>query len=324
MQLIKTLECLKSQAQNLIATIGIFDGVHLGHQATLQRIVRKANRENRQSIVITFKPHPKKIISTNNAPFLIQTSQQKLEFLEKMGINFVVEIIFDRSLSLLSPTQFFNSFLLGHGITEIHVGSNFRFGNQRKGDYQLLKNLSKSTSIWVYEVKPIHCDDYRISSTRIRKAIRKGDIGAAASMLGRPYEVVGTVVKGTSRGKKLGFPTANLQLHNELSPATGVYITQVTLDSMEMNSVTNIGVRPTLPQKSDSATIPTIESHLLDFNGNLYGNFLKLRFLKYIRPEKKFQSIHKLTSQIKSDIRVGKCFFREIDENKTKTSETYC
>ena len=301
-----------------VLTIGVFDGLHLGHQKILERVVWKAAEVGGSAIVLTFEPHPQKVISPGDAPLLLQTSEQKIEFLKAKGIDVLVQMPFTRRLSLLSPVQFVETVLLDRGIREVYVGSNFRFGHRRKGDCRLLKELAEKRGIRVEQIEQVRAGQDRISSTKIRKSLIRGRVGRAATMLGRAYEVMGTVVKGAKRGAILGFPTANLQLHNELSPAPGVYVTQVQLEDRLIGSVTNIGFRPTLARAQGSDLRPVIESHLLDFSGDLYGQLLQISFLKRLRPEKKFESIEKLQLQIRGDIHDARQFLKETDENQVK------
>ena len=316
--MVEKLDLEGDQFEHPVLTIGVFDGLHLGHQAILQRVVWQAAEVGGNAIVLTFEPHPQKVISPGDAPLLLQTSEQKLELLKAKGIDVFVRMPFTRRLSLLSPAQFVESVLLNRGICEVYVGSNFRFGHRRKGDCRLLKELAEKGGIRVEQIEQVRAGQDRISSTKIRKSLIRGRVGRAATMLGRAYEVVGTVVKGANRGVILGFPTANLQLHNELTPALGVYVTQVQLEDRLIGSVTNIGIRPTLSPAHGSDLRPVIESHLLDFRGDLYGQLLRISFLKRLRSEKKFESIEKLQLQIRDDIHDARRFLRETDENHVR------
>ncbi len=268
------------------------------------------------AVVLTFRPHPQKVISSGDAPPLLQTDEQKIELLERGGIEVVVRIPFTRKLSLSSPRQFVESVLDHRGIREVHVGSNFRFGHRRAGDFQLLRELAGECGIRVEGIEQVRMGQGRISSTMIRENLGLGRVEEASSMLGRPYEIRGTVVKGAGRGGRLGFPTANLQVWNELIPAVGVYVTQVQLDGAPIGSVTNIGFRPTLTPGTDP--LPVVESHILDFNGNLYGQPLRLRFLKPLRPEEKFDNVEKLQHQVQRDIQNARDYLKENDEDQAR------
>ncbi len=322
----RVLESLDSAGHPLdypILSIGVFDGLHLGHQRILERLVWRAAEVGGTAMVLTFRPHPQKVISPSDAPLLLQTSRQKIELLKEKGVAVLVQMPFTRRLSLLSPAEFVESVLRDRGIREVYVGSNFRFGHRRKGDCRQLKKLAEKCDIRVEQIEQVRVGQDRISSTVIRQSLRQGHVGRAAAMLGRPYEVVGTVVRGARRGAVLGFPTANLELQNELSPALGVYVTQVQLEDRLVGSVTNIGFRPTLPLSPGSDLRPIVESHLLDFNGNLYGQSLRMRFLRRLRPEKKFASIEKLQLQIRDDVQDARRFLKEMDEDQFRAGGTH-
>lgn len=320
MRVLKTLDLEGDQFEHPVLTIGVFDGLHLGHQKILERVVWQAAEVSGNAILLTFEPHPQKVIYPGDAPLLLQTSEQKIEFLKAKGIDVLVQMPFTRRLSLLSPAQFVDTVLLDCGIREIYVGNDFHFGHRRKGNYRLLKELTEKRGIRVEKIEQVRVGQHRISSTKIRKSLIKGQVGKAATMLGRAYEVVGTVVKGAKRGDILGFPTANLQLHNELIPALGVYVTQVQLEDRLISSVTNIGIRPTLPPVPGSDPRPVIEVHLLDFSGDLYGQLLRISFLKRLRSEKKFESIEKLQFQIRGDIAAARRFLKETNEDQVRAS----
>ena len=316
MRVVENLDLLPSELACPVLTIGVFDGVHLGHQEILKRVVSRAGEVGGTAVVLTFRPHPQKVISSGDAPPLLQTDEQKIELLEREGIEVLVRIPFTRKLSLSSPRQFVESVLHHHGIREIHVGSNFRFGHRRAGDFKLLRELAGECGIRVEGIGQVRMGQGRISSTMIRENLGLGRVGEASSMLGRPYEICGTVVKGAGRGGRLGFPTANLQVLNELIPAVGVYVTQVQLDGGPIGSVTNIGFRPTLTPDTDPR--PVVESHIFDFNGNLYGQPLRLRFLKRLRPEEKFDNVEKLQHQVQRDIQNARDYLKENDEDQAR------
>ena len=316
MRVVEDLDFLPRELASPILTIGVFDGVHLGHQEILKRVVSRAAEAGGAAVVLTFRPHPQKVISPGDAPLLLQTDEQKIELLEREGIDVLVRMPFTRKLSLLSPRQFVESVLHQRGLREVCVGSNFRFGHRRTGDFPLLCELAEECGIRVEGIEQVRMPQGRISSTRIRENLRLGRVWEASSMLGRPYEIWGTVVKGAGRGARLGFPTANLQVLNELIPAVGVYVTQVECDGVPVGSVTNIGVRPTLTPGTDP--LPVVESHILDFDGNLYGQPLRLRFLKRLRAEKKFDDVEKLQHQIQCDIQSARDYGKRNDEDQAR------
>ena len=316
MRVVEGLDLLPGELAFPILTIGVFDGVHLGHQEILKRVVSRAAEIGGAAVVLTFRPHPQKVISPGDAPSLLQTDGQKIELLEREGIDVLVRMPFTRKLSLLSPRRFVETVLHGRGIKEVYVGNNFCFGHRRSGDFQLLCDLAAECGIRVEGIEQVRMPQGRISSTRIRENLRLGRVWEASSMLGRPYEIWGTVVKGAGRGAQLGFPTANLQVLNELIPAVGVYVTQVECDGVPVRSVTNIGFRPTLTPVTDP--LPVVESHILDFDGNLYGQPLRLSFLKRLRAEEKFDNAEKLQHQVQCDIQNARDYGKENDEDQAR------
>ncbi|MFQ5928216.1 MAG: bifunctional riboflavin kinase/FAD synthetase [Acidobacteriota bacterium] len=283
-----------------IVAIGVFDGLHRGHQIILQRLVERARQKQGTSVLLTFFPHPQKVISPGDAPPLLQTEAQKERMLEELDVDIMVRLPFTRKLSLYTPAQFAREVLHNHGIREIHVGSNFRFGHQRSGDLQTLKSLGQEFQFEVHEIRPVYFRDNRISSTSIRSLLRDGRVALARRLLGRPYQISGIVVRGSEKGIQLGFPTANLDPENELIPAPGVYASRAHLNGELFPSVTNVGYRPTLYQKSNSR--PVIETHLLDFDENVYGKPMKLEFCLRLRAEKKFENVRDLRKQIGRDV----------------------
>ncbi len=283
-----------------IMTIGVFDGLHFGHQEILRRLVQKAKAKNGTSVLLTFTPHPQKIISPADAPPLLQTFPQKAEMLSGLGIDVMVRLPFTRELSLYSPEQFAQKILHCHGIREVYVGRNFRFGHARKGDFQTLEELGRKSLFSVQAIEPVRVHGIRVSSTTIRLALKQGQTSLARRLLDRPYQIRGTVVRGSDRGSAIGYPTANLDPENELIPATGVYVTRALVDGVAHWGGTNIGYRPTvdLPHRLR----PVVESHLLDLDRDLYGMSIGLDFFFRLRSEKKFDGVESLKLQIDRDI----------------------
>ncbi|MGH9339183.1 MAG: bifunctional riboflavin kinase/FAD synthetase [Acidobacteriota bacterium] len=300
MQIIDNLADLPEPLTYPVLTIGVFDGVHRGHQTVLKRVVEQARSLGGTSILLTFSPHPQRVISPGDSPLLLQTSRQKLQVLGHLGLDVTVMYPFTRDLSLLTPEQFARDILYNHGIREIHVGGNFRFGHRRSGDFQTLKTLGERFGFAVYAVDPIHFRGQRISSTRIRNLLQEGRAPLAARLLGRPYRIAGTVVRGAGLGVKLGFPTANLNPENELVPATGIYVTRTVINEKFYRSVTSVGYRPTVEEKKIET--PVVETYLLDFDGDLYGRTIALDFCFRLREEKKFDSLDVLKEHIAKDV----------------------
>lgn len=295
-----------------VMSIGIFDGVHRGHQKILKRLVERAGEKQGVAVVLTFFPHPRKVISSVDAPPLLQTWEQKEKLLDGLAVDILVRLPFTRNLSLCSPEEFSRKILGGRGIEEIHVGSNFRFGHRRTGNVGTLKALGRELGFDVYEIGPVQFREDRISSTSIRKALQLGKVELVKRLLGRPYQVLGTVIRGAGQGGPLGFRTANLDTENELVPAEGVYATRTYLNGQEYASVTNIGYRPTLHRKSSSE--PVVETHLLDFTDKVYGQHVKLDFYLRLRAEKKFRNVEQLKQQIKKDIRETREYWVRIQK----------
>jgi riboflavin kinase / FMN adenylyltransferase len=301
MLIIHDLNQLPPDLKHPVMTIGVFDGVHRGHQEILGRVVRRAREKSGTALALTFDPHPQKMISPDQAPQLLQTPQQKQRTMNQLGLDVLIQLPFTRRLSLFSPEEFVERILFNQGIREIYVGGNFRFGHRRSGDFQTLSALGKRFGIEVFAINPIEFRDLKISSTRIRALLKEGRAGLARRLLGRPYHIIGTVVRGAGAGSRLGFATANLQVENELIPGTGVYASQSLVSGRRFPSVTNIGYRPTLHSEAPEKAV--IESHLLDFDQELYGVTMELELCLRLRSERKFPSVEHLKKQIEKDVR---------------------
>lgn len=296
---IENLDQLPQPRNYPVMAIGVFDGIHLGHQAVLRKLVERTRERKGTSILLTFYPHPQKIISPPDAPALLLTSRQREDILSHHDLDVMVQMPFTRALSLFTPEQFARKILQGHGIREIHVGSNFRFGRDRRGDVQVLRSFGRQLQFEVYEIEQVHFRNVAVSSTRIRALLKAGKVSLVKRLLNRPYQMRGTVLRGAGKGVELGFPTANLNPDNELIPGNGVYASRTYLDGFAYPSVTNIGYRPTLHQPGNN---PVVETHLLDFQGNLYGKPLMLDFCVRLRAERKFEGVEALRKQIQKDI----------------------
>ncbi|WP_274361633.1 bifunctional riboflavin kinase/FAD synthetase [Paenibacillus thermotolerans] len=281
--------------------IGDFDGVHLGHRQVIGEAVRAARTEGLSSAVMTFHPHPRQVLgSAIYASCLTPLDRKLLEF-ERLGVERVYVVRFDDGLSKLSPSDFIQQVLLPLGVRHVVVGFNFSFGHKGAGSPQLLEELS-ADAYRVTVVQPYRVEEHRISSTLIRASLSAGDVGLAGTLLGRPYEITGTVVHGEGRGRTIGVPTANVKPDGAyVLPANGVYAVTVKLAGGEtVNGVMNVGKKPTF---HDNLPEPTCEVHLLDFDGDLYGRSLAVQFKYFIRSERKFESVDALIAQIKDDIR---------------------
>ncbi len=292
----------------VIASIGNYDGVHVGHATILDGVVKRARETRRASLLITFDPHPLAVVAPDRRPLLIQTRHQKLAALEATGLEGVLILAFDRELSRLTGEGFFHEVLDGRvSFAAIHVGETFRFGAQRSGDHTTLAKIGAQLGFEVRGIPPVQLGDETVSSSAIRDAIARGEVSRARAMLGRPYSAEGEVVRGAGRGRKLEFPTANLAVENEVTPAVGVYVTEALVDGSRYPSVTNVGTRPTFDGEGQ-----TVEAYLLDFEDDLYDRRIELRFLERIRDERKFPDADALRAQIALDVAAAESFFQDL------------
>jgi riboflavin kinase/FMN adenylyltransferase len=291
-----------------IATIGNFDGVHLGHRRILEAVVARARETRRPSIAITFEPHPLSVLRPDRAPRRLQTLHQKEEAIEAIGVENLLVIPFTRDFSLIEPEEFARSVLQERlAVSELFLGSHFAFGRGKRGDLTLLTRMGPECGFVASGVEEVFFEGEPVSSTRIRTAIARGDVGRANAMLGREYELDGLVAKGDRVGRKIGYPTINLEPENELHPADGVYVTQIHIRTFgrRFDCVTNIGRRPTVYE--DYAT--TIETYVLDFSANVYGEKVRLFFFDRLREERKFPSVTDLSEQIARDVQATRDYF---------------
>jgi riboflavin kinase/FMN adenylyltransferase len=307
MNIIVDLKALKKPIRNPVLTIGNFDGVHKGHLALFEKVKERARAIAGQSAVMTFEPHPIKFLKSENGPPLITPIEQKLRLIWKAGIDVIFCIPFTRQFSSISAQSFVRNILVDKiGVKEVIVGYDYTFGHKREGNITLLRELGAKLGFKVHLVEPILINQTLVSSTSIRELVRNGNLSEAKELLGRDYQIAGTVIKGQDRGGKLlGYPTANLKLIDELIPKKGVYAARVILDDKTYDGVTNIGYNPTF---GDNAL--SIETHLLDFSGNLVGRIIRLNFLQRLRDEKRFNDIHELSNQIAQDIHQARKIFR--------------
>ena len=292
-----------------VTTIGNFDGVHLGHQKIVSSVVARASEQGRPSVAITFEPHPLKVLHPELAPKMIQTLAQKEESLESLGLDALLVIPFTRDFSLTEPEAFVLDFLVRRLRTsEVLLGAHFAFGRGKRGNLDLLKSLGPSSGFAAEGVPEVLREGAPVSSTRIRESIRKGDIVGANAMLGRPHVLDGLIARGDRMGRRIGFPTINLRPENELYPADGVYFSRVFFKSFgkEFDCVTNIGRRPTVYEDYET----TIESYILDFSSDVYGERIRLFFYDRVREERTFPSMLELTAQIGRDIEATREYFR--------------
>jgi len=286
-------------ARGTVLTFGVFDGLHLGHQQIIKTVVERAKECGAVSTVLTFDPHPRAVLHPENAPPLLQTLDQRLAAFEFFGVQQTIVINFNREFASIEAEDFLKKIIHERlQAKEVYLGKGFAFGKNRRGNIELLKKIGAELGFFADEVSEVSLRGQRISSSKIRELLIQGKVNLARRMLGRPYGVEGEVVHGQNRGVKIGFPTANLQLFNRVIPKYGVYATATLIDGKWYRSVTNVGLRPTFNQSGDVS----IETHVLDFEGDLYGDVLRVRFLHRIRDEKKFSGVEELREQIRKDI----------------------
>ena len=284
----------------LFLAIGVFDGVHRGHQAVISTSADHAQAANGTPVVLTFDPHPEKVLRPESAPHLLSATQHKIALIRALGVRHLLIINFDKQFAATEPEDFVEQ-LVAHSkpLREICVGHEWSFGKNRRGNLDLLKKLGSKFNFGVVGVPPIKANDEVVSSTAIRQAVERGDFARAAAMLGREYTILGTVTQGDNLGKKIGFPTANLSAHSEQFPPNGVYAAQAVIQGELRLGVLNLGVRPTV---AGGKSERVLEIHLFDFNRDIYGKDVEVRFVKFLRPEQKFESVDALVAQIRRDV----------------------
>jgi riboflavin kinase / FMN adenylyltransferase len=301
---VKTLHSISDLAQlrgPIFLAIGVFDGVHRGHQAVISTSARHAHSADGTPVVVTFDPHPEKLLRPQAAPHLLTATQHKIALIRKLGVAHLLIIEFNREFAA-TPPEAFVSQLVTHSkpLREICVGHEWSFGKDRAGNLDLLNKLGREYHFNVVGIPPVRVNGSVVSSTAIRQAVEKGDLQKAAEMLGRDYTILGTVTGGEKLGKKIGFPTANLSAHSEQFPPNGVYFAEAWIDGILHHGVVNLGYRPTVARDEPQRVL---EIHLLDFDREIYGQDVEVRFVQYLRPEKKFENVEALTRQIDLDVR---------------------
>lgn len=285
--------------RNTVASIGIFDGVHRGHKKILHKLIVEAKRENAKSLVITFYPHPRALLNKDSKVPLLTSLEHRIRLIKDIGVDFLYVIRFTKSFSRIEPDDFIRKILVkGINIKALVVGKTFLFGQKGRGDFSLLSKLSREYGFRLFGVEPLVMRKRLISSTRVRHAIEKGDLKTASSMLGRPVSILGTVVRGRGVGRKLGFPTANINPHHEAIPPSGVYAVDVIVGRRTRKGILNIGINPTFKKNKES----TIELHIFNFKKDIYAKDAEIIFKKKIRNEIKFDSVEALRKQIKLDV----------------------
>lgn len=293
-----------------VVTSGTFDGVHIGHKKILSRLKEISQHSGGETVVLTFWPHPRTVVSEDSQTLqLLSTIEEKIELFAQLGIDHLAIIPFTRSFSELTSEEFIQQILVNKiGTKKLVIGYDHRFGKNREGSFDFLKNNCSQYGFEVEEISRQDIEDLAISSSRIRKALLTGHIAEANELLGRPYTISGTVVKGKQLGRTIGFPTANVHPDEsyKLIPQNGAYIIRATYKGEQFEGMLNIGVRPTV-----DGSVKTIEAHLFDFNKEIYGEEVQLELLQYIRPEKKFNGLPELMEQIKLDKEETERYFKK-------------
>jgi riboflavin kinase/FMN adenylyltransferase len=307
MKKIKNLKDIPTPPDNCGVAIGNFDGVHLGHRKILEVLINDSKVNNLFPLVLTFHPHPSRILA-NRKLELLQTIEQRLNEIKKSGIQMTIVLSFDHNLSQISAEEFIRTIIVQKlKAKKVIVGENFRFGKDREGDVAKLQGLASRYGFSIQSIPPVTVESSVVSSSLIRKLLYQGEIEKANSLLGRQYEIEGTVVRGKSRGKRLGYPTANIHALNDIAPP-GVFITQVGIESQKYPSVTHVGSKPTFNEKE-----VMIESYIIDYDNSLYKKKLRVFFLKKIREEIKFETAEALSIQIKKDLQKTLAFFQKLN-----------
>jgi riboflavin kinase/FMN adenylyltransferase len=308
MMLLHSVEQLSSVEGPIHLAIGVFDGVHLGHQSVINRATAAAAKAGGTSVVLTFHPHPVRVLRPEKAPRLLTSTQHKTLLIEKLGVGALLIQEFSLAFSRTPPRDFILQLLhYAKELRTICVGEGWSFGANRSGSVSLLRELAASEGFDLDTVEAVVIEGEAVSSTRVREAVEKGELDQAAKFLGRPFTVLGTVTKGNLLGRQLGFPTANLRTHNEQFPPNGVYAVKAWHEAKEYGGVVNIGVRPTLEQTKGERIL---EIHLFDFDRDIYGDEVEVSFLEYLRPEKKFESLTQLREQIGRDASIARGIYQ--------------
>jgi riboflavin kinase/FMN adenylyltransferase len=306
MEILRAIDDLRRLSGPIYLAIGVFDGVHLGHQAVIRSAVESARGEKGGvAVVVTFDPHPIRVLRPENAPRLLTATRHKIELLKRLlGADHLLVVPFDEGFSRWPGERFIDALSDAcRPLRQISVGAEWGFGYQRSGNLELLKKLGVKHGFDVCGVSSVSVDGEVVSSSAIRVAVQEGDFERASVLLGREYSVLGTVIEGQKLGRTIGFPTANLTVHNEEFPPQGVYAVRVSLEGRELLGVGNLGYRPTV---SGEALKRMLEVHLFDCDSDLYGRDMEVFFTRYLRAEKKFESLDALKEQIERDVELAK------------------
>jgi riboflavin kinase / FMN adenylyltransferase len=292
-----------------VLALGNFDGLHRGHMKIIDRVRRRAGERAGTPAAMTFDPHPSRVLRPDKAPPLLMTTTQKLDALSRAGMQGVAVVRFTHEMSLWEPEPFVRTVLVEWlHVAEVWVGANFLFGHNRAGTFSVLRSLGARYGFRAEKIDPVRYKDFVVSSTRVRRLIAEGRVDEAAALLGHHYFIDGSIARGAGRGRGIGFPTANICTENELTPPTGVYATLATIDGVVHKSITNVGLRPTFGDVDHIV----VETHIFDFNRDLYGERLRLSFVQRLRDERAFPDVDALRAQIEADCRAALRLFGRI------------
>jgi riboflavin kinase/FMN adenylyltransferase len=292
-----------------VLALGNFDGVHRGHRKILDRVHRVAEERGATSVVMTFEPHPPRVVRPDKAPPLLMTMPQKLEALAQAGVHGAAVVRFTLEMSRWEPEMFVRTVLVDWlRVSEVWVGANFLFGHDRAGNFTLLRVLGSRYGFKAEKIDPVRYKEFVVSSTRVRRLISEGRVDEAGALLGHVYAIDGTVVRGDARGRTIGFPTTNLCTDNELIPPSGVYATTTRIRDVVHASVTNVGTRPTV----DDSGRTTVETHIFDLDRDLYGTSIRIGFVQRLRDERMFESLDLLRAQIAADCQRARMLFDRL------------
>lgn len=307
MQVYTSLDQVPLEAKPVVLTLGNFDGIHKGHQIILNKVKELSSAQQLLSAVITFRNHPSTVLRPNHPTLLLTTPEHKLKLLEGLGLDIVIMLEFTKELATQTAEQFLRRVMEVLSFRVLILGYDHKFGKDRLGDRETLIDLSKDMHFFIEPQDPLTLGEKPISSTLIRKNIQEDDLAAAKEMLGRSYSIYAPITKGQGLGKKMGFPTANIEVSSLCLPSFGVYAVTIKLKEKSFNGIANIGFAPTV--RSDHK--PILEVFLFDQNEDLYNQYAEVIFQEFIRPEKQFASLEELQKQIQQDVAAAKEFFKK-------------
>jgi riboflavin kinase/FMN adenylyltransferase len=299
MRVLRAIDELSLLPGSTYLAIGVFDGLHIGHQAVIGRALESSRQAGGNAVVVTFDPHPVRVLRPETAPRLLTSTRHKVKLIERQGVDAVLLLEFTLEFSKTPPEVFIQQLVrAANRLCQICVGREWTFGANRSGSIRLLEELAPKLGFQLESVPPVLVDERVVSSTLIRAAVESGDLESAANYLERDFTILGTVAEGRQLGRRLGFPTANLRAHNELFPPNGVYAAKAWFRENEYGGVVNIGFRPTIENETGERIL---ELHLFDFDQQIYGEDVEVAFLRYLRPEQKFSGVDELQAQIQRD-----------------------